>query len=115
MDCFHVEGMAENEGDVFLDTEISDPVPGEHAFDSDHDVLAEGSNGMEKSFRVGVDVMMNPDIAPGIKDADKHVFGMQVDSTIILVLLGVKSHRASSFGWDMVLLQTYITTFSGRP
>jgi hypothetical protein len=90
--------MAENEGDVLLDTEIGDPVPGEHAFDSNHDVLTEGSNDTEKSFRVCVDVMMNPDIASGIQDTDKHILGMQVDSTIKFVLLGVKSHMASSFG-----------------
>jgi hypothetical protein len=99
VDGFHVEGVAENEGDVFLGTEIGDPVPGEHAFDSDHDVLTEGSNGTEKSFRVCVDVLMNPDIATGIEDTDKHIFCMQVDTTIKLVLLGVKSHKASSFLW----------------
>ena len=89
--------MAENEGDVLLDTEIGDPVPGEHAFDSDHDVLTEGSNDAEKSFRVCVDVLMNPDIASGVEDTDKHILGMQVDSTIKLVLLGVEIHMASSF------------------
>jgi len=97
MNRFHVEGMAENEGDVFLGTEIGDPVPGEHAFDSDHDVLSEGSNDAEKSFRVRVDVMMNPDIASGIKDTDKHILGVQIDSTIKLVLFSVKIHMASSF------------------
>jgi hypothetical protein len=84
--------MAENEGDVLLDTEICDPVPGEHALHSNHDVLTEGSNDTEKSFRVCVDVLMNPDIATGIENTDKHIFGMQVDSTIKFVLLGVKSH-----------------------
>jgi hypothetical protein len=92
MDGFHVEGMAEDEGDVFLGTEVGDPVPGEHAFYGDHDVLTKGSNDTEKGFRVCVDVLMNPDIASGIKDADKHIFGMQVDSTIKFVLFGVKFH-----------------------
>jgi hypothetical protein len=41
---------------------------------------------------------MNPDIATGIENTDKHILGMQVDSTIKFVLLGVKSHMASSFG-----------------
>ena len=97
MDRFHVEGMAENEGDVLLGTKIGDPVPGEHTFDSNHDVLPEGSNDAEKSFLVCVDVLMNPDLAFGIKDTDKHILGMQVDSTIKLVLLGVEIHMASSF------------------
>jgi hypothetical protein len=94
---FHVEGMAENKGDVLLDTEIGDPVPGEHAFDSHHDVLTEGSNDAEQSIRVGVDVLMDPDIAFGVEDTGKHIFGVQVDSTIKLVLLGVEIHMASSF------------------
>ena len=97
MDRFHVEGMAENEGDVLLDTEIGDPVPGEHAFDSNHDVLTEGSNDTEKSFLVCVDVLMNPDVATGIEDTDKHILGMQVDAAIEFVLFGVEIHMASSF------------------
>jgi len=36
--------------------------------------------------------LVNPDVAPGIQDADEHFFGMKVDSTIKFVLLGVKSH-----------------------
>jgi hypothetical protein len=97
MNGFHVEGMAENEGDVLLDTEVGDPVPGEHALYSHHDVLSEGSDDAQKGFRVGMDVLMNPDIATGIEDTDKHIFGMQIDSTIKFVLLGVKIHMASSF------------------
>jgi hypothetical protein len=97
MDGFHVEGMAENEGDVFLGTEIADPVPGEHAFDSDHDVFTERSNDTEKRFRLCVDILVNSDIPSGIDDADKHITSMQIDSTIKLVLLGVEIHMASSF------------------
>src|SRR3990172_5782954 len=94
---FHVEGMAENEGDIFLGTEIGDPVPGEHAFDGDHDILPEGSNGTEKSFRLCVDVLMDPDVTSRVDNTNKHIFGMQIDSTIKLVLLGVEIHMASSF------------------
>ena len=47
-----------------------------------HDFLTEGSNDTEKSFLVCVDVMMNPDIATGIDDTNKHILSMQVDSTI---------------------------------
>jgi hypothetical protein len=97
MDRFHVECVAENKGDVLLDTEIGDPVPGEHAFDSNHDVLPEGSNDAEKSFRVCVDVLMDSDVASGIDNTDKHILGVQIDSTIKLVLFGVEIHMASSF------------------
>jgi hypothetical protein len=97
VDRFHVEGMAENEGDVLLDTEIGDPVPGEHAFDSNHDVLTEGSNDAEKSFRVCVDVLMDPGVTSGVDNTDKHILGVQIDSTIKLMLFGVEIHMASSF------------------
>ena len=76
VDRFHVEGVAEDEGNVLFNTEIGDPVPGEHAFYRDHDVLTEGSNDVEKIFRVCVDILMNPDIASGIEDTDKHSLGM---------------------------------------
>lgn len=32
MDCPHIQGMAKNERDVFIFTNISKPVPGKHAF-----------------------------------------------------------------------------------
>ena len=32
VDRFHVEGVAEDEWNVLFNTEIGDPVPGEHAF-----------------------------------------------------------------------------------
>ena len=35
---------------------------------------------------------MNENLSCLIKDADIHIFGMQVDSTVILMLTGVKSH-----------------------
>ncbi len=47
---------------------------------------------------------MNPDITPGVKDADEHVLGMQVNSTIKFVLLGVKSHIG------FLLLMGYVAT-----
>jgi len=77
--------------------EVSDPVPGEHALYSDHDVLTERSYDAEKCFWVRSDVLMNLNLASAVKDTDIHFLSMKVDSTIILVLFGVKSHWASSF------------------
>src|SRR4030043_1017592 len=92
MDGFHVEGMAEDEGDVLLCAEVSDPVPGEHTFDSDGNVLAVGVDEVEKGCWVSIDVLVKAYLAFVIKDADVHFFGMKVDSAIKLVLFGVKSH-----------------------
>jgi hypothetical protein len=82
---------------MVFNAQISDPVPGEHALHGNHDVLPERSDDVQKGLRVRIDVLVNPDVAPGIQDADEHFFGMKVDSTIKFVLLGVKFHMASSF------------------
>jgi hypothetical protein len=42
MDRFHIESMTQNERDPFFLAQIGQPVPGEDAFDSDHDILSEG-------------------------------------------------------------------------
>jgi hypothetical protein len=49
-------------------TQISDPVPGEHTLHSNHNVLPERSDDVQKGFRVCIDVLVNPDIAPGIQE-----------------------------------------------
>jgi len=37
------------------------------------------------------------DLTGAIKDTDIHFFGMKIDAAIVLVLIGVKIHLASSF------------------
>lgn len=49
-------------------TQISDPVPREQALHVDHDVLHERSDDVQKSLRVCIDFLVNPDIAPGIQE-----------------------------------------------
>ena len=48
VDGLHVEGVADEEGDVCSAAEVGEPVPGEHALDADDDV-AEGGEGSEKA------------------------------------------------------------------
>jgi hypothetical protein len=104
MDSFHVEGMAKDEGNIFFRTEISDPVPGEHTFRSDNQVFAEGRYDVQEGFLVRFDVLVDPYLASRVEDTDKHFFGVKVDSAIVLVLFGVKSHWASSFGLKCFLV-----------
>ena len=42
---FHVERVAENKVKTFIQTEISEPILGKHAFDTDHETVAERLNG----------------------------------------------------------------------
>jgi len=101
--------MAQDEGNLFLNTEISDPVPGEHALHGDNDVLPERADGFEKALTIGINISMQPDFSGIIEDAEVHFSGMQVDSAIKFVLFGVKSHLVSSFVWFYGLIELYIT------
>ena len=49
-------------------TQVSNPVPSEQALHVDHDVLPERSDDAQKGLRVRIDVLVNPDIAPGIQE-----------------------------------------------
>jgi hypothetical protein len=93
--------MAQDEGDVLFDAEIGNPVPGEHALDSDDDVLSERFNGLEEDMPIGFDVAVEHYFSGTVKDAEVHFFGMKVDSAIILVLFGVKSHVGFLLGFRM--------------
>jgi hypothetical protein len=90
--------MAQDEGDRLLGAEIGEPVPDEHAFDGDNDILPVGLDGPEKVIRGGSAVTVEHGFALLIQDAKVHGSGVQIDSAIKLVLVGVKSHMASSFG-----------------
>jgi hypothetical protein len=58
MDGLHVEGMTENEGDLLLGAEISEPIPGEHALYGHYEILTEGSDGFEKGLGSGGEVLV---------------------------------------------------------
>ena len=96
MDGSHVKGMTEDEGDIFFSTEVSEPVPGEHALDSDDDVVTERFDGFEERFGPGVHVSVEQDVSVLVEDTEVHGSGMQVDTAVEFMLLRVESHEASS-------------------
>src|SRR3989441_2562204 len=101
MDGFHIEGMAQDKGDVLCSAEIGQPIPGEHAFDRYDKTLPVGSNGLEEGFRSGWHIAVQQELTIVAQDADVHGPGMQVDATVKSVLIGVKSHEVfSSFVSD---------------
>ena len=92
MDRLHVEGMAQDEGDIFLGAEISKPIPDEHAFDRDDDIFLVGGNGMEEGFWRGFSVAVEDGFAGLIENTDIHGPSVQIDSTIVFVLFRVELH-----------------------
>jgi hypothetical protein len=91
MDRLHVQGMAEDERDAFVRTQVGQPVPGEHAFDRDDETLSIGRNDVQKGLWVRLHITMHENLAALIEDADVHGTGMQVDAAVKLVLGVVKS------------------------
>jgi hypothetical protein len=69
VDGFHVQRVADEEGDVFLGAAVGQPVPAEHALDADNEVVAEGGDGSEESVKTGWQVVVVNDVADGAKDA----------------------------------------------
>jgi hypothetical protein len=96
VDGFHIEGMAEDEGNAFLGTEVGEPVPGEDTFDRHDKTIAVGGNRLEKRFRGRLHILVQHDFPVVVHDTDVHTPGMQVDTTVKWVLLGVESHEVSS-------------------
>jgi hypothetical protein len=115
MDSLHVECMAQDERDRLLGAEIGEPVPDEHAFDGDDDILPVGLDGPEKIIRCGFAVTVEHGVALLIQDAKVHGSGVQIDSAIKLVLVGVKSHMASSFGLKCFSPEGILSCLRRRP
>ena len=68
---------------------IRDPVPGKYTF------------------------LMHPDFSCFIKEVQIHFVCVKVDTAIKFVLLGIKSHLASSFGLNWLIFKTIISCFRG--
>ena len=71
--------MAKSERDVVFGAQIRQPVPAEYALNADNDVGQEWKDQLEKQFRIGFDVLMNPDFSFLVDDADIHFSCMQID------------------------------------
>jgi hypothetical protein len=96
MDRLHGERMAQDKGNTLLGAEIGQPVPGEEAFDANHQVRPVRCNRLEKGPRGCLHIPMQKDLSILIQDADLHGPGMQVNATGEFVLFGVESHEVSS-------------------
>ncbi len=106
VDGSHVQGMAQDKGNVLVVAEIGEPVPGEHAFRTDDNVFPERLNELEKACWPGSDIPVQLDVALSIQDADIHPVGVQVDSAVKFVLVGVESHEKASLVECCSLLST---------
>jgi hypothetical protein len=72
--------------------EVGKPIPGEDTFDRHDQPFTIGGNRLEERFRGGFHVAVQHDFAIVTQDANVHTAGMQVDTAVKLVLIGVESH-----------------------
>jgi hypothetical protein len=96
MDGLHIEGMAADERHAVLGTAVGEPVPGQQAFDGDHQIIAIGGNDLMKGLRTGFHMVVHDDLSGLIQETNIHGPSVQVDATIKLVRLGVESPEVSS-------------------
>ena len=61
-DGFHIEGVAEDEGDALVGAEIGQPVPAEDALGTDDQVVAVGSDGLEEELGFAAEPLVQADL-----------------------------------------------------
>jgi hypothetical protein len=107
VDGFHVQRMAEDEGDLLAGAQIGKPVPGEDALDGDDQILPVRGDRAEEDLRVAADVLIEQDLAGLVENAEIHGAGVQVNPTVVSVLAGVESHRFPSCEWGSRSILAY--------
>jgi hypothetical protein len=112
VDGSHVEGMAEDEGDVVLGTEVGEPVPVEDALRRYDQLLPKGLDGLEEAGAVAREVLVEQDVALGVQNAQKKGAGVKVDPAVVLMLAGIESHGPPP-GLDVSLHSTSCLPTSG--
>jgi hypothetical protein len=96
VDGFHVEGVSQDAGYPLLGAKVGQPVPGEHAFDADHESLSRGRHGLEERFGGRLQMAMPQDLTGLIHDANVDGAGVPVNATGELLWLGGESPEVSS-------------------
>ena len=69
----------------------------EHTLTTDDKTFTVRLDQAQKCFRFGRNVLVNNDLTDCVENADVHGVGMEIDTTIKLMLFRVKSHGALFF------------------
>ena len=83
VDQAQVKGMGKDEGEVGLLAGVGQPVPAEHAFAADGDIVPVGGDEFEEEREVvGLDVGVDELPSLLVHDADVHLPRMEIDSAV---------------------------------
>jgi len=93
VDGFHVERMAQDEGDVLLGAEIREPVPAKDALGADDEIVAIGLDRAQEEFGSTAYIAVQYDLTRVVvEDAQVHGPRVKVGTAVVSVLAGVESH-----------------------
>ena len=79
-------------------TEVRQPLPGEQTFDRNYYILSIGSEYTQKCFGRGRQILVEQFRAVLIEHTDVHRFRMEIDATILCMLLRVEVHPGFLLG-----------------
>jgi hypothetical protein len=98
MEGVPVAGLAEDEGQARWGTQGSEPRPGAETCDRDDEGSTRRRKSREKRLRASVQVLVQPDLAVLVAEAEGQGAGRQGDAAVRRVLVGVAS-PAGSASW----------------
>jgi hypothetical protein len=88
-----IEGMGQDESQAGLVAGIGQPVPAEHAFATDGEVVFIRLDEFEEESKVIVfNIAVDPFLSLSVHEADVHLPGVEIDSTVELSAGGVILH-----------------------
>ena len=90
-----------DKGDVFSSTEIGKPVPAEHAFSADDNVVSVRLDRFDEASRFCAQVAVKNHLASVIENTEVHGAGVEIDAAVVAVFLSVESHRGLLLSWVM--------------
>lgn len=91
MHGFHREGMPQNAGDPFCSPQVSEPIPGEETLDGHAQAVTRRGDGLEERCRSGWHMTVQQHCARVVHDTAIHAPGLQVDTAVKGVLMGVEA------------------------
>jgi len=100
-------GVAQDQRQPFLRTQVGEPVPRNNTFDGDDHIVPLRCNGLEQGVGTGLHIAVQHHLAILTQDTNVHGAGMQGDAAVKWVLLGVEAPEGSSASYVLSLLPAY--------
>jgi len=97
VNCFHIQRMAQHKFDMVVRTEIGNPIPGEHKFDTDYKIFSVVRNQVQQTVWGCRDLFVNDYLSSMIEDAYIQGTRMQINSASIVMVMGIEFYRVFSF------------------